>query len=119
MLCGGRSVGSLCSRLRIQKSLQPVLQMMGTVNITKHPVMVRGTNFSTDSESKGKRKVTAKGVSKFIKKYGLVAVGTYLTLYAATLSGVFFALDYDWFAASSFGFDPITTTKSVRTNGIL
>lgn len=71
---------------------------------------------STNTNNDKVKEVVAKSGGRFkeiFQKYGYVAVGTYLGLYVMTLSGLFVALDYDLLAASSMGFDPITTTKSV------
>eukprot|EP00600_Ochromonadales_sp_CCMP1393_P000916 CAMPEP_0174989774 /NCGR_PEP_ID=MMETSP0004_2-20121128/20922_1 /TAXON_ID=420556 /ORGANISM="Ochromonas sp., Strain CCMP1393" /LENGTH=179 /DNA_ID=CAMNT_0016243247 /DNA_START=129 /DNA_END=668 /DNA_ORIENTATION=+ len=46
-------------------------------------------------------------VSDMWKKYGKLAIGTYLGIYVTTLSSIFFALDLDLFHAATFGFDPV------------
>ena len=48
------------------------------------------------------------------KKYGLLSVGTYLSMYGVTLTAMFFALKTDLLSASSFGLDPVTVISSVR-----
>jgi len=40
------------------------------------------------------------------KTYGILAVGTYLGVYIATLGSMFVALDFDIFNAATFGLDP-------------
>lgn len=47
------------------------------------------------------------------KKYGVVAIGTYLFVYIATLSSIFVSLDYDIFNAATFGFDPAMAVQKV------
>lgn len=41
------------------------------------------------------------------KKYGLLSIGTYLSIYVMTLGSIFTALDYDIFNAATFGFDAV------------
>lgn len=53
------------------------------------------------------------------KQYGMISVGTYLGVYVATLSSIFFSLDYDIFNAATFGFDPITAIKKVINQLVL
>lgn len=50
------------------------------------------------------------------KSYGTVAIATYLSIYVATLGGVFVSLDQDIFSAATFGFDPIAAVTKVPTN---
>lgn len=49
-------------------------------------------------------------VSQKLKKmweaYGVIAVGTYLSVYVTTLGSLFLALDYDVFNAATVGLDP-------------
>lgn len=59
-------------------------------------------------ESNLKGKVTA-----IMKKYGVIAVTTYFSLYLCTLGSIFFVLDFDIINASSVGFDPVETIKKV------
>lgn len=40
------------------------------------------------------------------KSYGIIAVGTYMSVYVGTLGSVFLALDFDIFNAATFGMDP-------------
>ena len=47
------------------------------------------------------------------KKYGVLTVVTYLSVYASTLSGIFFALDFDLFNAATFGLDTTTLINMV------
>lgn len=44
---------------------------------------------------------------KLWKNYGMIAVGTYLTMYVTTLGSLFLAVDYDILNAASVGLDPI------------
>jgi len=46
------------------------------------------------------------GFKTLWKKYGYVAIGTYLSIYVVTLSSIFLSLDFDLFNAGTFGFDP-------------
>jgi len=58
--------------------------------------------------------VSVKGRLKLLwKRYGLVAIGTYLGIYVSVLSSVFYALDYDVFRASTLGLDPVAAVKKV------
>jgi len=52
-------------------------------------------------------------VKKLWKQYGVVAIGTYLGIYVSVLSSVYFALEYDVFNASTFGFDPTSAVQKV------
>lgn len=47
------------------------------------------------------------------KSYGILAVGTYLGVYIATLGSMFVALDFDIFNAATFGLDPATAIEKV------
>ena len=48
------------------------------------------------------------------KKYGMLTVVSYFTLYGCTLAGMFFALEVDLFSASSFGLDKAKLISSVK-----
>lgn len=72
---------------------------------------------STKPESEDKAAATAAPasdkpatVSQKLKKmweaYGVIAVGTYLSVYVTTLGSLFLALDYDVFNAATVGLDP-------------
>lgn len=50
---------------------------------------------------------------KMWQAYGVLAVGTYLSVYAGTLGSLFLALDYDIFNAATFGLDPVDAIKKV------
>lgn len=47
------------------------------------------------------------------KQYGMIAVGTYLTIYISTLGSLFLAVDYDILNAASVGLDPIMAVEKV------
>lgn len=64
------------------------------------------TKTEDDNSVKGKFK-------EMWKNYGVVAVGTYLSLYVMTLGSIFTSLDFDLFSASSVGFDPVAAVKKV------
>lgn len=49
-----------------------------------------------------------------MKKYGPLAIGTYLGIYGVTLGSIFLALNYDVCSASTFGFEPKTLIQNVR-----
>jgi hypothetical protein len=52
---------------------------------------------------------------KFLwRRYGYLAIFTYLGIYATTLSSLFVALDFDIFKASTVGLDPNEAIKKVR-----
>ena len=55
-------------------------------------------------------------IKKLWKTYGYVAVGSYLSIYIITLSSLFFALDFDIFHASTFGFRPEDAVHKVFNN---
>jgi hypothetical protein len=63
----------------------------------------------TDLEESG---LKAK-VSAMWKKYGVLAITTYFSIYVCTLGSIFFVLDFDIINASSVGFDPVETIKKV------
>lgn len=74
---------------------------------------------SSDSNNEIKSKAeevdnSLKGKVKSLwKNYGVVAIGTYFGIYVSVLSSLFFALDYDVFNASTFGFDPVAAVQKV------
>jgi hypothetical protein len=51
---------------------------------------------------------------KLWKQYGMIAVGTYLTVYISTLGSLFLAVDYDILNAASVGLDPVMAIEKVR-----
>ena len=64
--------------------------------------------------TEGKRDESMKGkIKEMWKKYGAVAIGTYLSVYLSTLGSIFLCLDYDVFNSSSFGLDPATAIQKV------
>lgn len=66
------------------------------------------------SDSPGNQVKEAAGkFSKYFRKYGLTFVGTYLSIYVATLGSIFLALDFDVFCAADFGFDAKKLTEKV------
>jgi hypothetical protein len=105
-----RTSCSLCSKLRPRGRV--------LVASAYQKPLYTSTRLITDSKSNEVEEKKTNRVKEIFDKYGYVAIGTYLGVYVATLSGVFLALDYDLLASSSFGFDPITTTKSVSLRHI-
>ena len=57
----------------------------------------------------------AKTAKDFMRLYGPVFAGTYLSVYVGTLSGIFMALDLDIFSASTFGMDPQVAIEKLCT----
>ena len=55
---------------------------------------------------KEKAKAALGSFKELWAKYGMVGVGTYLTVYVSTLGFIFVSLDYDLFSASTFGLNP-------------
>ena len=47
------------------------------------------------------------------KKYGVTFIGTYLGIYALTLSSIFFSLDLQLLIPSSVGFEPVAAVHKV------
>lgn len=56
---------------------------------------------------------------KLWKQYGMIAVGTYLTVYVSTLGSLFLAVDYDILNAASVGLDPVMAIEKVRAYVII
>lgn len=74
----------------------------------------RSSSSSSMSSSEATKGQKAKeGFKDLWKKYGTVAITTYLSVYISTLTGVFLALDYDIFGASTFGMDPVESINKV------
>ena len=74
---------------------------------------------STQGGKEDEKKVTGSAlnpIKQMWKSYGTVAIATYLSIYVATLGGVFVSLDQDIFSAATFGFDPIAAVTKVPTN---
>ena len=61
---------------------------------------------------KDRAKAAIGGFKELWAKYGMVAVGTYLSVYVTTLSFIFVSLDYDLFSASTLGSTRTPFTKS-------
>ena len=61
---------------------------------------------SKDTSMNGKLK-------KMWRKYGVITIVTYLSIYATTLSSLFISLDYGLFNASTVGVDPVEAIKKV------
>jgi len=74
----------------------------------------KATPASAVVEEESEEDASMKGKLKLMwKRYGMVAIGTYLGIYVSVLSSVFFALDYDIFRAATFGLDPVAAVKKV------
>ena len=71
-----------------------------------------GTVTVTAGEDDGSGGVKG-GVKLLWKRYGMVAIGTYLGIYLSVLSSLFFSLDYDIFRSSTFGLDPAAAVQKV------
>ena len=75
----------------------------------------------TDSGKPGanENKLDAKDVKSKLKlmwkKYGITFIGTYLGIYALTLSSIFFSLDLQLLIPSSVGFEPVAAVHKVRS----
>lgn len=57
-------------------------------------------------EEKEAKLTLAARVKILWKRYGMLTIGTYFSIYFATLSSVFLALDYQLVNFDAFGFDP-------------
>lgn len=69
---------------------------------------------SNSMDSEVAEDTSAKGKIKSLwKRYGVVAIGTYLGIYVSVLSSMFFALDYDIFRSSTFGLEPAAAVQKV------
>jgi hypothetical protein len=78
----------------------------------KSDVLDKTTN--TNQSSTQNQQLSLKDKLKTLwKQYGLIAVGTYLSIYVATLSSMFVALDWDIFNAATFGLDPMYAIQKV------
>ncbi len=72
----------------------------------------RGANHTTNAKSSDLS--TKDKLKKLWKNYGIIAVSTYLGIYATTLGSIFLALDFDLFNAASVGLDPAYAIEKVR-----
>lgn len=95
------------------------MKLCGRCRVGIHPISFHKIPFRLTFRSFSESDISEKKVEKkpfalkaIFKKYGYVAVGTYLSIYVMTLCSVFVALDLDLLQSSTFGFDPITTTKN-------
>ena len=70
-----------------------------------------GSDIASAEPTRGQK--AREGFKELWKKYGTVAITTYLSVYVSTLTSVFFALDYDIFGASTFGMDPADAIHKV------
>lgn len=68
---------------------------------------------SKDGESQGQPKSSKEKLKLLWRKYGWLSVGTYLGIYASTLSGIFVSLEFDLFNAATFGLDTATLVDMV------
>lgn len=80
---------------------------------------VRYLSSKSDSDDKDDKKPkqvqsVATRLKKMWKAYGVLAVGTYLGVYASTLGSLFLALDYDVFNAATVGLDPAYAIHMVK-----
>lgn len=68
---------------------------------------------STDDATEAEDTSVKGKLMKMWKNYGVVTIGTYLSIYVSVLSSFYFALDYDVFKASTFGLDPAAAVQKV------
>lgn len=47
------------------------------------------------------------------KKYGMIGITTYFSIYAFTLASIFVSLDMDLLSSGSFGLDPVAAVNRV------
>ena len=77
----------------------------------------RAAHSNSDDDKEGKIQQQKGGFFSKIKKgwekYGFLGVATYVTLYATTMTPIFFALKYDIFNAAAIGLDPVESVASV------
>lgn len=120
MLLSGLQAFRTCNVPRLNTNLMNVMRLhksrrgmplMFSNNFPK--AFARSQHFLFSSET-DKTRVGDKETSSTVKdgfktlwkKYGYVAIGTYLSIYVVTLSSIFMSLDFDLFNAATFGFDP-------------
>mmetsp|Transcript_6848 Transcript_6848/g.13147 ORF Transcript_6848/g.13147 Transcript_6848/m.13147 type:complete len:171 (-) Transcript_6848:157-669(-) len=99
--------GSICMKLsgRCRGGIHPT-------SFHKIPFHLGIRSFADTKINETRDEKKSFALKTIFKKYGYVAVGTYLSVYVMTLCSVFVALDLDLLQSSTFGFDPITTTKN-------
>ena len=107
----------------ISKSSQSFTNLNHTVTRGKYQPLLARLYSSTsirndDDDDKKKSQVPQKPsmkdkFKKLWKQYGMIAVGTYFTIYASTLGGLFLAVDYDILNAASVGLDPVMAIDKV------
>ena len=68
--------------------------------------------FTSEGEVSKKDKAIG-GFKELWRKYGVVAMGTYLGIYVGSLGLIFLSLDYDIFNAATFGMDPQDAIRKV------
>lgn len=69
---------------------------------------------NSDSAAKQSGPLSSKEKLKVLwRKYGWLTVGTYLGIYASTLTGMFLSLEFDLFNAATFGLDTATLVDMV------
>lgn len=73
----------------------------------------RTSNPTTNTNTNKTNLSTKDKLKKLWKNYGIVAVSTYLGIYATTLGSIFLALDFDLFNAASVGLDPTYAIEKV------
>eukprot|EP01033_Poteriospumella_lacustris_P011638 gene11638-8290_t len=61
---------------------------------------------ATAAPASDKPATVSQKLKKMWEAYGVIAVGTYLSVYVTTLGSLFLALDYDVFNAATVGLDP-------------
>jgi hypothetical protein len=81
-------------------------------SITSH-MFSTNVDKENDKHKETKGEAIKHGLQSMWKKYGTVFIGTYLSVYVGTLTGLFFALDYDIFSIASVGLDPAAAVSKV------
>lgn len=67
----------------------------------------------SDSKNNIQSKQQPSKMVKLWRKYGYLAIGTYLSIYVTTLGAVFLMLDIDLLNTAQFGLDPVDAAKIV------
>lgn len=121
-----RPLSTLPSSLTIQKrskNIHPLLSF--SPKLAMSLPQVRYASSKPESEDKAaattatasdKPATVSQKLKKMWEAYGVIAVGTYLSVYVTTLGSLFLALDYDVFNAATVGLDP---TYAIHLVGII
>lgn len=107
-----------CSPLRnfcFQASKSRVLARSFSNISSNHP----DENNNNKSSINNVKPTIRQQLSGLWKKYGIIAVCTYLSIYIGTLSSIFVSLEYDIFNAATFGLDPVYAISKVSIFSLL